>query len=63
MKEVINGVSDLGEGGSLGNGVTSDAVTAFRERRDKRRIGWRDQGRVRDELGELLGANQDGSEL
>lgn len=63
MKKVINRVCDVGESRRGSNGIAGNAIAAFGQRWDVRRVGGSDQGGVVVELRELPGANQYGSEL
>ena len=63
MEEVVNEVSNVGEGRGGGDSGGVDAVAALGQGGDDGEVGWADESGVIAELRERPGANQNGAEF
>lgn len=63
VKEVVDGVGDIGEGRGREEGVAGDAVAADGGSGDVGEVGGADEGGVGRHLHQLAGAHEDGPEL
>lgn len=63
VKEVVNEVSNVGEGRGGGDGGGGDAIAALRQGGDDGEVGGTNESRVIPKLRERFGANQNGAEF